>query len=107
MPVGRAELKSPQQPDFRSRSDSWDCATVAREPHGAARENLKTALALALIGQAKLNAAAVLGRNGGASGAKGGSKCFQRLAAKHKAAGRERNLQKPTNSPQQPYHNQN
>jgi hypothetical protein len=60
----------------------------------AARENLKAAIALAddLIGQTRLNAAAVMGRKGGASIAKRGPEYFRQLAAKRKtrAGGRPR-----------------
>ena len=60
----------------------------------AARDNLRTALALVddLIGQTRLNAAAVLGKRGGASIAKRGPDYFRQLAAKRKtrAGGRPR-----------------
>jgi hypothetical protein len=61
---------------------------------GAARENLKAALAITddLIGQTKLSAAAVLGRKGGSAIAQRGSDYFRQLAAKRKtrAGGRPR-----------------
>jgi len=64
---------------------------------GAARENLKAALALAddMIGQTKLSAAAVMGRKGGASIAKRGSEYFSQLAAKRKTRGGGRPRKQP------------
>lgn len=60
----------------------------------AARDNLRTALALVddLIGQTRLNAAAVLGKRGGSAIAKRGPDYFRQLAAKRKtrAGGRPR-----------------
>jgi hypothetical protein len=55
----------------------------------AARESLAAAIALAddLLKQAKLPAAAALGRKGGASVAKRGSDYFRQLAAKRKTHG--------------------
>lgn len=55
----------------------------------AARESLAAAIALAddLLKQAKLPAAAALGRKGGASMAKRGSDYFRQLAARRKTHG--------------------
>jgi hypothetical protein len=64
---------------------------------GAARDNLRSALALVddLIGQTRMSAAAVLGKKGGASIAKRGPEYFRQLAAKRKtrAGGRPRKEQ--------------
>ena len=97
MPTGRTELRA-----LRNLISEADLILETSPPPpqnrtGAARENLKTALALVddLIGQSKLNAAAVLGRKGGASVAKRGSEYFRQLAAKRttRAGGRPRKQQ--------------
>lgn len=94
MPIGRTELNA-----LRNLISEADLILETTPPlpqnrTGAARENLRTALALVddLIGQTRLNAAAVLGRKGGASIAKRGPDYFRQLAAKRKtrAGGRPR-----------------
>ena len=80
--------KFPQKADNRSRSHSLD-HDPARNRTAKCREFLRTALALTddLISQAKLPAAAILGRKGGSVTAKRGSAYFRKLAARRKTHG--------------------
>ncbi|HEX4137942.1 MAG TPA: hypothetical protein VHY84_25260 [Bryobacteraceae bacterium] len=85
MPIGRTELNA-----LRNLISEADLILETTPPlpqnrTGAARENLKAALALTddLIGQTRLNAASILGRKGGAAAArKLGSDHFRKMARK-------------------------
>jgi hypothetical protein len=97
MPSSRTELQA-----LRNLISEADLILETTPPlpqnrTAAARDNLRTALALVddLIGQTRMNAAAVLGKKGGASIAKRGPDYFRQLAAKRKtrAGGRPRKQQ--------------
>jgi len=84
----RAELRSLK--NLLSEADL--ILSTTELPEGRAtrcREVLRSALALTddLLGQAKLPAAALLGRKGGSQTAKRGSDYFRQLAAKRKTLG--------------------
>ena len=89
MPSSRTELQA-----LRNLISEADLILETTPPlpqnrTAAARDNLRTALALVddLIGQTRMNAAAVLGKKGGASIAKRGPDYFRQLAAKRKTRG--------------------
>jgi hypothetical protein len=94
MPIGRSELKALRNLISEADLILETSPLLPENRTGAARENLKAALALAddMIGQTNLSAAAVMGRKGGASIAKRGPDYFRDLAAKRKtrAGGRPR-----------------
>ena len=94
MPVGRTELNALRNLISETELILETTPPLPQNRTGAARENLKAALLLVddLIGQTRLNAAAIMGRKGGASVAKRGSEYFRQLAAKRtkRAGGRPR-----------------
>ena len=88
MPSSRTELKALKN----LISEAELILSTTELPQGRAprcRELLRAALALVddLIGQTRMNAAAVLGKKGGASIAKRGPDYFRQLAAKRKTRG--------------------
>ena len=97
MPIGRNELIALKNLISEADLILETSPLLPENRTGAARENLKTAIALAedLISQSRLSAASVLGRKGGASIAKRGPDYFRQLAAKRKtrAGGRPRKEQ--------------
>lgn len=95
MPVGRTELRALRNLISEADLILETSPALPENRTNAARENLKAALAIAddLIGQAKLNAAAIMGRKGGTAAArKLGSEHFRKmaLARKTRAGGRPR-----------------
>jgi hypothetical protein len=98
MPIGRTELNA-----LRNLISEADLILETTPPlpqnrTGAARENLKAALALVedLIGQTWLSAGAIMGRKGGASIATRGPGYFRQLAAKRKPRGGRKTAQATT-----------
>jgi len=94
MPTGRTELRALRNLISEADLILETSPLLPENRTGAARENLRAALALTddLIGQAKLSPAAALGAKGGKSIATRGPEYFRQLAAKRKtrAGGRPR-----------------
>ena len=98
MPTGRTELRALRNLISEADLILETSPALPENRTGAARENLKAALALTddLLSQTGMNAAAVMGRKGGASAArKLGSDHFRKmaLARKTRAGGRPRKQQ--------------
>ena len=94
MATGRTELRALRNLICEADLILETSPSLPENRTGAARENLRAALALTddLLNQAKMSPAAALGAKGGASIAKRGPDYFRQLAAKRKtrAGGRPR-----------------
>jgi hypothetical protein len=95
MPIGRTELNALKNLISEADLILETSPPLPQNRTGAARENLKAALALVddLIGQTRLNAAAVLGRKGGSTTSRRfGPDHYRKMAAARKtnAGGRPR-----------------
>jgi hypothetical protein len=89
MPTGPTELRALRNLISEADLILETSPALPQNRTGAARENLKAALALTddLLSQAKMSPAAALGSKGGASIAKRGPDYFRQLAAKRKTRG--------------------
>jgi hypothetical protein len=89
MPTGRTELNALRNLISEADLILETSPALPQNRTGAARENLRAALALTddLIGQSKLSPAVALGRKGGASIATRGPEYFRQLSAKRKTRG--------------------